>query len=63
MQQILCRTSFERPVARATRAITKVISEEAQPAPIRGIIQALFNNSSEEELNELKVSVFIVSCD
>jgi hypothetical protein len=46
----LCRSSsrskliaiVERPVARATRVMTKAFSKEAQPAPISGIIQAFF---------------------
>jgi hypothetical protein len=47
-------------VARATRAMKKAFSKEALPVPIAGIIQALFNDDSKEEVKESKVSVCIV---
>ncbi len=51
----------EKPVTRATRASMNAIYKEAQPAPTAGSIDALFPDSSEEELSELKVSASIVS--
>ena len=73
MQQILCRighhpaaklfSALERPVARATSAPMNSILNEAQPAPTARRTDSLFPDSSEEESNEVKVSVSIASYD
>jgi hypothetical protein len=48
-------------VTKVTRAMMKAFSKEAPPVPIAGIVEALFDDNLEEELKELKVSVFIVT--
>ncbi len=50
-------------MARAIRALINFIVNEAQLAPTARRTDALFADSSEEELSEVKVSVSIASYD
>jgi hypothetical protein len=50
-----------KPMNRTTRAMTKAFSKEALPALIAGIVEALSDDDLEEDLKELKVSVYILS--